>query len=132
MQSDVGLQYQQVLDESHHGRPTIIEPVYTGNRGCPRLEINQDFLQWAYAHRSTSGIARYLHIDRDTVRNALLDYSIAAAQSLNWPQNTPKASTLLLLRMTYSIPTLILPAFQMIFHLWYRTQGRYQLLPMSN
>ena len=48
MQTDVRLQYQQTLDESHHGRPTIIEPVYAGNRGCSHLEINPDFLWWAY------------------------------------------------------------------------------------
>jgi hypothetical protein len=81
MQTDVRIQYQQALDESHHGRPTIVQPVYTGNRGRPQLEINPEFLQWAYSHHSISGISRYLNIHRDTVRNALLDYGIAEPQT---------------------------------------------------
>lgn len=80
MQTDIRLLYEQALDESHHGRPEIIQTVRTGNRGRPRIYIDPDFLRWAYAHRSTTGISRFLGVNRDTVRNALLDYGIAEPQ----------------------------------------------------
>ena len=85
MQSDIILQYQQILDESHHGRPTIVQTVRTGNRGRPRIHIDPNFLEWAYGHRSTSGIGRFLNVNRDTVRNALLDYGIAESQENPFP-----------------------------------------------
>lgn len=81
MQHDVRLQYQETLDLSHHGRPTIVQTVRTGRRGRPRVFIDPDFLRWAYSHRSTSGISHFLNLNRDTVRNALLDYGIAEPQS---------------------------------------------------
>lgn len=37
-------------------------------------------MEWAYNHRSTSGISRFLHVGRNTVRRALLDYGIAGPQ----------------------------------------------------
>jgi len=81
MQQDIRLQYQQTLAESHHGRPTIVQNIYTGERGRPRIYIDPDFLRWAYGHRSTSGIARFLHVDRSVVHNALLDYGIVQPQA---------------------------------------------------
>ena len=54
--------------------------VQTGNQGHPHISIDPVFLQWAYAHWSTSGIAQFLNLNRDTVSNALLDYGIAEAQ----------------------------------------------------
>src|SRR6266481_722608 len=81
MQQDIRLQYQQALDESHHGRPTVVEHIHTGERGRPRIYIDPDFLRWAYGHRSTSGIARFLDVDRSVVRNALLEYGIAEPQA---------------------------------------------------
>ena len=87
MQQDIRLQYQQALDESHHGRPTIVEHIYTGERGRPRIYIDPDFLRWAYGHQSTGGIANFLHVDHSVVRNALLDYGIAN------PQEDPFART---------------------------------------
>ena len=87
MQTDIRSQYQETLDMSHHGQPEVICTVQTGNRGHPQISIDPVFLQWAYAHRSTSGIARFLNINRDTVRNALLDYGIAE------PQDAPFIST---------------------------------------
>jgi hypothetical protein len=80
MQLDIRQQYQESLDESHHGHPTIVETIHTGNRGRPHIQIDPNFLQWAYGHRSISGIARFLHVGRSTVRNALLDYGIAQPQ----------------------------------------------------
>jgi hypothetical protein len=88
MRSDIHLQYQQVLDESHHGHPTVVQTIHTGNRGRPRIHIDPDFLRWAYAHRTTTGISRFLNINRDTVRNALLEYGIATPQRNPFPDST--------------------------------------------
>jgi len=80
MQTDIRLLYEQSLDQSHHGHPTVVETVYTGRRGRPQIRIDPAFLEWAYAHRSTAGICRFLHVGRSVVRNALLEYGIARAQ----------------------------------------------------
>ena len=80
MQMDIRLQYEEALDQSHHGHPTVVETVHTGRVGRPSIYIDPDFLRWAYAHRSTSGIARFLHVGRRTVRNALLNYGIAESR----------------------------------------------------
>jgi hypothetical protein len=80
MQTDIRLRYEEALDELHHGCPTVIEMVHTGNPGRPRIHIDPAFLQWAYAHRSTAGISRFLNVGRNVVRNALLEYGIAQPQ----------------------------------------------------
>ena len=80
MQTDVHIKYQEALDVSHHGRLTIIETIYTGNRGHPCILINPDFLHWAYSHRTVSGIAYFLGVHRDTVRSTLLEHGIAEPQ----------------------------------------------------
>lgn len=80
MQTDIRSQYRETLDMSHHGRPEVIHTVRTGNRGRPRIKIDPIFLKWAYTQRTTSGIARFLNVSRDTVRNALLSYGIAQPQ----------------------------------------------------
>lgn len=85
MQNDVRLQYQDSLDQSHHGRPTIVETVHEGGRGRPSIHIDPDFLRWAYSLRSTSSIARYLNVGRTTVRAALLRYGITAPQENPFP-----------------------------------------------
>jgi hypothetical protein len=72
--------YEQELDRSHHGRPEIIHRIHTGRPGRPAVRIDPDFLRWAYTLRSTSSIARFLNVNRQTVRNALLEYGIAAPQ----------------------------------------------------
>jgi len=54
--------------------------VYTGGPGCPAYWIDPDFLQWAYTHRSTSAIGRFLGVSRRAVRNALLANGIAQPQ----------------------------------------------------
>ena len=87
MQSDIRSQYREILDMSHHGQPQVVRTVRSGNRGRPRISIDPVFLEWAYNQRTTSGIARFLNISRDTVRNALLDYGIAK------PQEAPFTST---------------------------------------
>ena len=80
MQMDIRLHYEESLDQSHHGHPRVVETVRTGRAGRPPIYIDPDFLRWAYAHRSTSGIARFLCVSRWTVRNALLNYGIAESQ----------------------------------------------------
>jgi hypothetical protein len=87
MQTDIHLRYEQALDQSHHGYPTILETACTGNRGRPRISIDPAFLEWAYAHCSTSGICRFLHVGRSVVQNALLEYGIAQ------PQENPFATS---------------------------------------
>lgn len=81
MQNDIRRFYEQELDASHHGRPEIVQQIRTGARGRPRTHIDPEFLRWAYSMRSTSSIARFLNVDRSTVRHALLQYGIAEPQS---------------------------------------------------
>jgi hypothetical protein len=81
MQSDIRLRYQETLDMSHHGRPTLVQSIHTGRRGRPRIQIDPDFLRWAYNQRTTAGIHRFLNVGRSTVRNALLEHDIAEPQS---------------------------------------------------
>jgi hypothetical protein len=50
MQIDIRLQYEEVLDHSHYGRPTVVQRIHTGLHGRPRVHIDPEFLQWAYAH----------------------------------------------------------------------------------
>lgn len=78
MRHDVRIYYGQLVDQSHSGHPTVIEHIVTGNRDCPRIVIDPEFLGFAYQHRSTAGIARFLGVGTSTVRNALLEYGITA------------------------------------------------------
>lgn len=80
MQHDVRQQYQQAIDESHHGQPTVLQTIPTGGRGRPSIRIDPDFLRWAYSLRSTSGIARFLGVSRRLVRDQLLEHGIAQPQ----------------------------------------------------
>ena len=57
-----------------------VETVHTGHMGRPPIYIDPDFLQWVYAHQSTSGIAWFLHVGQRTVQNTLLNYEIAESQ----------------------------------------------------
>ena len=81
MQEEIRTAYYEALNRSHHGRPTIIDTVYTGCPGRPSIQIDPEFLHWAYSLRSTSSISRFLGVGRQTVRNALLSYGIAQEQS---------------------------------------------------
>ncbi|KAK7043515.1 hypothetical protein R3P38DRAFT_3441058 [Favolaschia claudopus] len=80
MQNDVRQQYQDAADQSHEGRPIVVERVYSGAAGRPSIEIDPDFLRWAYSLRSTSSIAHFLGVSRTVVRQALLDHGIAEPQ----------------------------------------------------
>lgn len=92
MQMDVRLQYEQTLDQSHHGHPTVVQTINTGRRGRPAIHIDPGFLRWAYAHRTTSGIAQFLNVGRRTVRNALLEFGIAEPQDNPFP-SVPASET---------------------------------------
>jgi len=81
MQEEIRVAYREALDRSHHGHPTVVETVYTGRPGRPSIQIDPEFLNWAYSLRSTSSISRFLGVGRQTVWNALLSYGIAQEQS---------------------------------------------------
>lgn len=51
--------------------------------------IDPTFLEWAYAYRSTTAISRFLNVNQDTVRNALLEYGIAQPQQNPFPPAQP-------------------------------------------
>jgi len=72
MQSDVNNLYQQSLDTSHYGHPTVLSNIYSGGRGRPRIHIDPSFLGFAYNRRSISALARFLGVGRSTVRNELV------------------------------------------------------------
>ncbi|KAJ3902282.1 hypothetical protein F5879DRAFT_1044048 [Lentinula edodes] len=56
------------------------------------LLINTDFLSWAYAHRSTSGISHFLGVSRATVRRRLLENNIALPGSDPFPSSASSSS----------------------------------------
>lgn len=80
MQTDIRLLYAHATEHSHAGRPELVRTERSGSRGRPRLVIDADFLRWAVTVRSTSGIARFLNVSRQTVRSSLLDYGLAEPQ----------------------------------------------------
>ena len=76
LQMEVRVAYQRALDASHNGFHCLVSEV-RGATGRPRIVIDETFLRWAYAYRSTSGIAAFLRVSRPVVRDALLQYRIA-------------------------------------------------------
>ena len=87
MQGDIQSLYREVVDQSHHGRPILVQQVRTGEPGRPSYHIDRDFLAWAYCLRSTASIARFLGVSRSVVRNALLEYGIASPQENPFPMD---------------------------------------------
>lgn len=77
MRNDVRNRYEQLINESHSGHPSVMKIEQTGRRGRPRIIIDPEFLEFAHQHRSTTGIARFLGVGVSVVRNALLEYGIA-------------------------------------------------------
>ncbi|KAJ3909291.1 hypothetical protein F5879DRAFT_1007149 [Lentinula edodes] len=57
------------------------------------IDINPEFLHWAYTQRSTSALAHFLGLNRDTVRQRLLDYGIALPGQNPFP-STPDTSNI--------------------------------------
>lgn len=87
MQQDIRQEYEQAIDESHHGRPTLVEIVHSGRPGRPAYQIDPDFLRWAYNMRTTASISRFLGVGRSVVRNALLQLGIAEPQTNPFPSH---------------------------------------------
>lgn len=82
MQQDIRLQYEQTVEDTHHGRPVLVQTVHTGRPGRPSYHIDREFLQWAYTMRSTASISRFLGVGRSVVRDSLLAYGIASEQEI--------------------------------------------------
>ncbi|KAL0564272.1 hypothetical protein V5O48_017782 [Marasmius crinis-equi] len=74
---DLRMCLQRAVESSHRGRPQLVQQVSDGGPGRPHIEINQDWLAWAYTERSVTGIAHFLGVSRSTVRTALLNMGIA-------------------------------------------------------
>ena len=77
MQNNIRLQYQQSIDESHHGYPSVVETIYTGSCGRPSIRIDPEFLRWSYSLRSIESISLFLGVSRRIVRQQLLKNGIA-------------------------------------------------------
>ncbi|KAJ4473970.1 hypothetical protein C8J55DRAFT_376515, partial [Lentinula edodes] len=75
---DIRALYNQRIESSHLGRPEVVFTEITGRPGRPRTIIDPNFLQFAYRHRSTSGISSFLDVSRSTLRRRLLEYGIAS------------------------------------------------------
>lgn len=77
LRQEVRQGYQVALDSSHHGTHHPVTYVRSGRAGRPRAVIDPEWLVWATQHRSTSAIARYLGLSRDTVHLALQENGLA-------------------------------------------------------
>lgn len=93
MLSDLRVLHEHRLEASHNGRPNIVHYEHTGRPGRPRAVINPDFLRWAYPLRSTTGLAHFLGLNRDTVRQRLLELGIASPGNNPFPSNTNSTET---------------------------------------
>ncbi|KAF8999752.1 hypothetical protein BDZ89DRAFT_969247 [Hymenopellis radicata] len=72
------VEFEELVDEHAH--------IFSSEElGRLRVHIDETFLRWAYGLRSTAGIASFLGVSRNVVRNTLLEYGIAAEQ----PQPQP-------------------------------------------
>ncbi|KAJ4476115.1 hypothetical protein C8R41DRAFT_703607, partial [Lentinula lateritia] len=91
---DVRALYNQQAEASHDGRLEVISQECKGHRGRPRTIINPDFLSWAYAHRSTSGISNFLGVSRATVRRRLLENNIAISGAASIASTSSSATYL--------------------------------------
>lgn len=77
MQNDIHWQYQQAIDELHHGYPAIVETIHTGSHGRPSICIDPEFLWWSYFLRSIKSISLFLGVSWRTVHQQLLENGIA-------------------------------------------------------
>lgn len=77
IQNDLRLRQQATTELSHHGLPPVMRTVRSGRPGKPKYIIDENFLRFAYQHRTISSIANFLGVHRSTVRQALLSYGIA-------------------------------------------------------
>lgn len=89
---DIRRLHDDGIEQSHHGRPSIVSQERTGRPGRPRTIIDRDFLSWAYTQRTTSGIGHFLGLSRNTVRQSLLDYGLAPSGVNPFPLNTTNST----------------------------------------
>ena len=89
MWSDIQLSYTEALEGSHHGFPSIVTTIHSGNRGRPQVIFDPNFLAWAYNHRSISALARFLRVGQTTLCNALIHHGIMVPQEI--PNTLPTA-----------------------------------------
>ncbi|KAJ3976240.1 hypothetical protein EV361DRAFT_998896, partial [Lentinula raphanica] len=82
---DVQTIYNHSVEQSHRGRPQVMQWEHNGSAGRPHITIDPVFLRWAYTHRTTSGIADFLGVSTRTVRRALLYHGIASPGSNPFP-----------------------------------------------
>ncbi|KAJ3768531.1 MaoC like domain-containing protein [Lentinula raphanica] len=61
MVMDLRTVYDRRMERSHHGRPSVISREHSGPAGRPRVNIDPNFLRWAYGRRSTSSINPSFH-----------------------------------------------------------------------
>ena len=83
MRSDIRILYDQSVNETHRGYPTIQTVAHTGRRGRPQILIDPDFLAWAYNRRSISALARFLQVGRTTLQNAMIAQGLFTPNSRN-------------------------------------------------
>ena len=82
MRTDIRLSYTEALEGSHHGFPSVVTTIHSGNRGRPQVVFDPNFLAWAYNRRSISALARFLRVGRTTLRNALINHGIMVPQEI--------------------------------------------------
>lgn len=83
--------YDESVEQSHQGHPTIVSQEQTGCPGHPHTVIDPDFLSCAYtqyttSQYTTSGIGHFLGLS--TVRQSLLDYGLVPPGANPFPSNT--------------------------------------------
>jgi len=88
MQSDIENLHRQSLDTSHHGHPTVLSTIHSGQPGWPQIQIDPSFLAWAYNQRSISALARFLGIGHSTLRDELVHNNLIQAPLSNEPPST--------------------------------------------
>lgn len=75
--------HHAAIDAETQAGPSFVTHEQTGRAGRPRILINEDSLEWAAAHASTSAIGRYFGVSRQTIQNRLL------SMGLREPQEAP-------------------------------------------
>jgi hypothetical protein len=76
MTLDLHLHFQETIDASHHGRPTVVQLVYSRERGQPWYKFDPTFLAWAIQYFSQSALAQFLNVSCPTLQSALLQHGL--------------------------------------------------------
>ena len=86
---ELAILYEQALQESHQGYPSVMTTIHAGGRGRPRIILDRDWLGWALTQRTISGLAKFLGISRSTVREAALEYGLLSPGANPFPEAHP-------------------------------------------